>query len=385
VRKILFADSHYFNEYSMLGQRQYALQFAKHGWNTAYITNPLSPFSTILGNNKKLILDSLLNHIKNGEKINEHLWYYVPFTFIPYHNHVMFDKKWFMNNYYKFTVPSIKSILKKMDLFSVDVLWLGTPHQKFLQDILDYRCCIYRVCDNLNEFSNSHDVLLQTEEEVIQSSDYVLVASKILLEELKNRFRNKEFIYCPNGVDLSNFVRNQYNKPKEYRLISNRIALYIGAISEWFDRELLVNIARQCPEVTFVIIGIDRLGKMKNPIGNNVIYLGPKKHSEIANYIYYCDCGIIPFDNSKLVQSISPIKMYEFFSLGKPVISRAWEELKLLDSPCLLANNVSEFVELLKDRNTFSTDSAKLIRYAKENTWNMRFSYIEKVLKQDGF
>lgn len=382
MKKILFADSHYFGEYSMLGQQQYAHRFSSHEWDVAYITNPLSPFNTIFGKDRRLIIRSLLNHIKNGIYIKKNLWNYVPFTFIPFHNHTIFEKSWFFNNYYRFTVPSIKSVIKKKGFSSVDVLWLGTAHQKFLIDIVNYKCCIYRLADNTQEFSKSSAITVKAQEKVIKFSDIVLVTSKVLLKEWKSRFNNKEFVYCPNGVDLSNFIRKEYKKPREYSQITNRIALYIGAIDEWFDQELLMKVARQCQEITFVIIGLDHCGKMKNLLGHNIYYLGPKPYTEIPDYIYYCDCGIIPFNTSKLVQSISPIKMFEFFSLGKPVISREWDELKLIKNPCYLARNVEEFIDILKDENTFLDDSKKLISYAYENTWDKQYLKIVKALEK---
>lgn len=384
MRKILFADAHFFDEYLMLGQRQYALQFANHDWSTAYITNPLSPFNTIFGQNKGCMFGRLVNHFKNGTNIEKHLWYYVPFTFIPFHNHTIFEKKWFLDNYYKFTVPSIKDVIKKKGFSSIDVLWLGTCHQKFWKDILDYKCCIYRLADNFREFSKSSDVLLEAEEEVIQCSDIILVASKVLLKKYERKYNNSKFVYCPNGVDLSNFVRNRYNKPIEFRYITSPIALYVGAVGEWFDRELLINIAKQCPQITFVIIGVDSCGKMKDTSEKNIYYLGPRDYKDIPDYIYYCDCGIIPFNNIKLVQSVSPIKMYEFFILGKPVISREWEELRLLKSPCFLTNDASEFADILKDKNTFSIDPKRLVSYALENSWYKRYLKIVKILERFG-
>ena len=44
---------------------------------------------------------------------------------------------------------------------------LGTPHQKFWKDILDYKCYVYRLSDNTQEFRKSGDVLLKAQEEVI--------------------------------------------------------------------------------------------------------------------------------------------------------------------------------------------------------------------------
>jgi hypothetical protein len=384
MRRILIADSHYFDQYGMLGQRQYSLQFANHGWDVAYITNPLTPLNTIFGRDKRHISIRLLNHIKSGVNIKDHLWYYVPFTLVPFHNNTVFDRQWFFDNYYRFMVPPIKSVIKSKGFSSVDVLWLGTSHQSFWQDILDYKCCIYRLADYPGGFQGDSDITVTAMEQIIQSSDFILVTSKVLLRKYKSRFPGKEFIYCPNGVDLSNFVRNQYHRPEEYERIHSRIALYVGAIGEWFDQQLLVNIAKLCPEIVFVIIGVDRHGKMKGISQRNIHYLGPRYHEEIPNYIYYCDCGIIPFNNSKLVQTISPIKMYEFFALGKPVVSRAWEELRLLNSPCLLANDATQFADILKDKGTFTANHEELVDYAKQNTWHKRYLKIIKALERYG-
>lgn len=377
--KILNASSPNFLGNRLLGANYYALKFANDGWQVAYISNPLSPFNTIFGKDKKYILKLLKNHIKNGVYINNNLWYYVPFTFIPFHKNTIFDQSWFIDNYYRFTVPSIKSIIENKEFSSVDVLWLGDSCQEFWLNILKYKCCIYRLGDNTKEFCQASKTLLKAEENIIKHSDFILVSSKVLLQEYAHRFINQEFIYCPNGVCLTNFIRNRYYKPKEFTNINTRIALYVGAIDCWFDWELLINIAKKCPEISFFIIGNDRLGNFKKT-SENIYYLGPKKYTEIPNYIYYCDCGIIPFNTSNLVQTISPIKMYEFFSLGKPVISRVWEELKLLDAPCFLADNEAEFVDILKDNNTFSISSKKLVDYALENTWDKRYIQILKVI-----
>ncbi|OQA48651.1 MAG: putative teichuronic acid biosynthesis glycosyltransferase TuaH [Bacteroidetes bacterium ADurb.Bin302] len=386
MKKILFADSHYFDEYYMLGQRQYALQFSKNNWDTAFITNPLSIFNIFLGNNKRRIIDRLHNHFRGGTISKDNLWYYIPFTLIPFHNNTIFDKKWFLDNYYRFTIPPVTTILKKSGFSSIDILWIGTPHQKFLKDIIKYKCCVFRLADNTKEFKKSGNTLLKAQEEMLQSADIILVTSMVLLDELRNDYPDKEFIYCPNGVDSSNFLRSQYNIPEEYLRIKNPIALYIGAIEEWFDLQLVSDLAKRCPKVNFVIIGVDKYEKMKKfSLIKNIFYLGPKQYHDIPNYIYYCDCGIIPFNNSKLVQSVSPIKMYEFFILGKPVVSKRWKELSLLNSPCYLANDLQDFVGILNDRNIFSIDSTRLINYAQKNTWEDRYLKIITTLQDKGF
>jgi len=383
MRKILFADSHYFDEHLRLGQMHYALEFAEQDWKTAYIANPLSPFNTLLGQNRSSSIRRLKNHIQTGSTIKKNLWYYVPFTLIPFHNRTIFDRKWFIDNYHRFTFPSIKTVIKTKGFSAVDVLWIGTVNQKYWQEILDYKFCIFRLSDNTREFRKSGKVLSDSQEQVILASDCILVTSLVLLEEYRQKYSHKKFVYFPNGVNLSNFIRDKYIRPDEYSGIDDRIALYIGAIGDWFDHELLITVARQCPDISFFIIGVDDNGKMSKISARNIHYLGPRSYEQIPDYIYYSDCGIIPFDDSLLVQSISPLKMYEFFSLGKPVISKSWRELRLIKSPCFLAEDARQFVDFLKDDHTFAVNSDYLKEYARQNTWHNRYLKVIDILHEN--
>jgi hypothetical protein len=382
MRKILIADSHYLDEHFMLGQRQYARQFVKDNWKAALVTNPLSPFNTVFGENKRSVLKRMRNHMKNGADIDKSLWYYVPFTLLPFHNNTFFDKKYFFNNYHRFMVPSLAKLIRKKDFSSVDVLWLGTAHQKFWLDFVDYKCSVFRLADNIKAFKKSGEILLEAQEKVIEAADVVCVTSKLLLEKYKDRYNHTAFLYLPNGVDLSHFIRENYIPPPEYRQIKKPVALYVGAIDTWFDFDLLRDTADKCPEISFVIIGADSSGKLKN-MSRNIFYLGPKDYSQIPDYIYHSDCGIIPFDKSEIVQTVSPIKMYEFFSLGKPVISRAWDELKRLDCPCLMADTAEEFAEHLKDKQLFSQNNNHLMDYAANNSWESRYHTLVDYLERN--
>jgi hypothetical protein len=73
--------------------------------------------------------------------------------------------------------------------------------------------------------------------------------------------------------------------------------------------------------------------------------------------------------------------MYEFFSLGKPVVSTCWEELEMSGAPVNLADSPIEFINMIKTvlRDMKESD-LNLVEYAKANTWENRYNYILKNL-----
>jgi hypothetical protein len=383
MNKILFAAPNYFLSYGQVGNQHYAKLLSKYNWKVIHCSNFLSPFNLLLSKNRKDIKMRFLNHINGGEYINDNLLSYVSFTFLPHHNKTIFDKRWFLYNYYKFSIPRIESVLKREGFKNVDVLWLDCPAQIFWKNIIKFKKFIYRIPDAIEEYSNSGKVLLDAHEEAIISSDVVIVASKVLMNELNNKYKNVNFLYCPNGVDLSNFLKKDYHEPHEYRGIKGRRALYVGSIDEWFNEDLLIYLADNSSGINYFIIGPDKLGKMKSIKRSNIYYLGPKEYKEIPDYIFYSNFGIIPFKSSKLVRCINPIKMYEFLSLGKPVVSTAWEELQELNAPIYLAHNQREFICFIKDidKNKEKFKKEELINFARNNTWETRYNMIlEKLL-----
>lgn len=380
MKRILFAAPHYFSGYIQVGGQHYAKVLSRNNWKVLYFSNYLSIFNLLLDKNRKDINSRFSNHIHGGEHINENLLSYVPFTLLPHHNLTIFDKKWFLYNSYRFTIPPVTVILQKEGFENVDVLWIDCPNQIFWKNIVKYKKSIYRIYDAIEEFHNTGKTLLDAHQEAIVTSDMVAVTSKLLITELNNKYKGINFIHCPNGVDLSNFLKDTYRKPLEYEELKGRKALYVGAIDEWFDEDLLIYLAEYSPNIHFLVIGPDRLGVMKVLKRPNIYYLGPRSYRDIPDYMFHADFGIIPFKSTKLVRCVNPIKMYEFFSLGKQVASTSWEELELSGAPCLLAKSNKEFLDFINSDKILNPDKDHLIGYAKENTWEKRLSNSLKLL-----
>ncbi len=379
MKKILFAEPLPFtNPVKKLGGYHYARQFSRNEWKVYYFSNPLSPFNILLTNDRKDVSQRLDTYRKGGV-LSYGIWSYVPLTLVPHHNNVpLLSRRFFLDNYYRFTFPSIKSILRKNEVDGVDVLWMDYGNQFFWTQILKYEKMIYRVGDNIFAFKKKSAAIVAAHYELMEMADLILMPSQLLANKPENAKYRRKILHCPNGVDLSNFMQESYPFPTEFKHLKDKyIALYVGAIDEWFDFQLLKSVATQCKEINFVIIGPPKV-RLPNDVGSNVFFLDRKDYSEIPSYIYHCDVGIIPFKDNDLVKYVSPIKMYEFFSLGKPVVSISWEELEGLNSPIYLAKSQDDFVHLVKKvcRNVEHHEREELIKYAQSNTWGARYRLV---------
>jgi len=115
------------------------------------------------------------------------------------------------------------------------------------------------------------------------------------------------------------------------RLKGSFIALYAGMIfgSRGIDTALLA--MKKCAEVTsnirLVIVGTGTLEtQMRNLayrlglLNNSVFFEGWVDHENITDYIASCDVGLLPFHDTRHINTTIANKLFDFMALDKPVI-----------------------------------------------------------------
>jgi glycosyltransferase involved in cell wall biosynthesis len=216
---------------------------------------------------------------------------------------------------------------------------------------------------------------LKTEQDLIEQADLVVTSSALL--EDRCRLLNHSTVQIKNGTEFEHFANPVRNGQLE-AYADRPIIGYYGAISDWFDMNIVAHCARSRPEWNFVLIGATFGADLKPVDGlKNVHFLGEKPYAELPGYLAYFDVCTIPFKLIPLTLATNPVKFYEYLSAGKPVVSIDLPELMQYANDCYLARNANEFLNELDKALAERNDQAKIDRrilLARENSWDARVS-----------
>ena len=367
-KKVLMAVANYYTSPFQVGSHHYARAFEKLGYEVLFISSPISPLHKIFANNS--MLKEREDIYKSGGKRKGNILYYISKALFTPHNKPFLSSKFVIDNWFKFTYPNLLSYIKEINFMDVDILWFDSSIFWFLLDYVNYKKSILRLADYSKGFDSVSYNQYQKELHIANKVDLIIYTAKNLKEkyiEIKDKSKMK---YVPNGIDLDFFKHADKSFPEEFENIPNPRVIYIGAIREWFDEELLFFTARNLSKFSFVLVGPIQKDLSKLQGLNNIYFLGKKSYNEIAKYLHHSDVGIIPFDiiNYKsLIESVNPLKLYEYLACGLPVVSVEWDELKHINSPAYLSKTKEEFVDNI----------------IKALNYNKREKYLEFLTKLD--
>lgn len=375
AKKVLMFCGNYWNSPFQVGSHHIARNFIKRGWKVAFISDPISPAHILTGISIELKERYAVYRSGGVKDLGEHLWTYVPGALFTPHNQPILKSEWIHRNWFRATIPNLLGIIEHADFKEVDLVYFDTVNFSFVLKYLNYKKSVFRIADKLSGFSKCTATMKRMENELASGVDSVLYTANNLHEYVK-AMNPKHTIYMPNGVNFEHFRKGPYQIPAEYKDIKSPIAVYVGAIDRWFDYDLFNEAAKSLPNISFVLIGPDKLA-MENIIpASNVHILGKRSYQEIPAYLHHAELGIIPFDvsgHSDLVNSINPLKLYEYMACGLPVVSVAWDELIHLNTPAYLAKTSQEFIGKINQYAFSQEDHSELyIDYAKQHRWEKR-------------
>jgi GT2 family glycosyltransferase len=241
---------------------------------------------------------------------------------------------------------------------------------------------IYDCMDEWNGFPGMGRAIPKAEQRLVRECDLLVVTAQRLYD--KWRGLDRPLVLARNGVDY-NFYLERCQPNSLLAGVAHPIVGYYGAIAEWFDLELMVNLARNRPRYTFVLLGgvfdldVSELERLPN-----VRLLGQQPYETMPQYLHHFDACLIPFKTNETTAATDPVKVYEYLSGGKPVVSVALAELKPFRDLLYLADNREDFLAQL-DLAVAENDPNKRERrrsFAAENTWAGRYQTIVDGLRE---
>ncbi|MFA5384923.1 MAG: glycosyltransferase [Eubacteriales bacterium] len=259
----------------------------------------------------------------------------------------------------------ILSLIRGRPIFIFEI-----PHEEFAPYLkLAKRIRAQVIYDHIDNWETSLGRAFFSQEifnEFLVQADLLIASAKYLVKQINEKVRNKQVKYLPNAYDESLFEPGRpYERPGDMPA-GGKFFLYIGSLwGEWFLWEWLAKTAQKFPKYNFVLIG-DYWEKKALP--ENIIFLGLKAQKELPSYLAFCDGAFVPFKPGPIVDAVSPIKVFEYLGMYKPVISTNMPETKGYPG-VYQAENLAEWLSLFAQKLDVPD---KINGFNLGNTWNNR-------------
>lgn len=292
---------------------------------------------------------------------------------------------------------------------SVDYLWCFDPADAdIVKFTKGHTASIYDCVDYFSTLEPKRNRELKDKEtRLIKSADFFFVNS-YALHKTKGAIRKPDAV-VPQGFDIEAFStkerltfpekRELANLKKVFSKIPKPRVGFVGSLTYRIDFELILKLIRKMSTISFVFtdaflpipdddrfVGTEEL--IDNIKGFTNTHFIPKTFSRkvIKEALENFDMGIIPYDISfDFNKYCYPMKLFEYFYVGLPVVSTPIEELKRFPEYVRITNDVNEWEQNISNLlsrpwpDKYMKEQRKL---AEENSWENKVNIICKEIKE---
>ncbi len=161
---------------------------------------------------------------------------------------------------------------------------------------------------------------------LLAAADLVITPSTVLAERLDRGVQ-----VLPNGADLAaasradgTAIRARYRQP---------LVGYVGAFEYFVDLDLVLDVAARLPGCDFLLVGGGRAWPRVRAAARrrrltNVYFTGPVPYAAALDHMAALDVALIPFTPGPVADAASPLKLFEYLALRKPVVSTPASEIQ---------------------------------------------------------
>ena len=272
-------------------------------------------------------------------------------------------------------------IMKKADEY--DIIWVGQP---LLYNYIPstYRGkIIYDCMDNheaLCSDSKIKKVIHKTEIELGKRADTIFASSMGLCSKMQVVGGMEKVILIRNG-----FVFDKIYPPLQVSSNDN-IGLkigYFGTIAEWFDFSLLMRSLERFPDLEYYLWGpISGIELPKHP---RLKIKGVIEHNKLWENVKNMDALIMPFKVNDVIKDVDPVKLYEYISMGKKIISIYYKELSHFSKFVNFYNDEAEYWKCIeacyKRKKHVEYIEKEQLDFLEENSWDVRYKKIKQYIR----
>ena len=236
----------------------------------------------------------------------------------------------------------------------------------------------YDITHNVSdEYLEKHNFLMKDERvKLVTTADKLYEDAKLV--------RSKNFVLATNGVNPDDFKYENMAIPSKMNKIIRKykkVIGYYGALAKWFDYELINKLAKKHKDYAIVLIGHNydfSIYQSKILNNSNVFYLGKVNYYKLIDYSKHFDLLTIPFLINDITESTSPIKLFEYMAIKKPILTTDLRECRKYKSAIIgkdhddFLNKVDYAINLINDDKYIKLEEKE----ADENSWKNKCNEI---------
>lgn len=286
----------------------------------------------------------------------------------PIRNGTMFNPTLLHCHVDAFSIRDLEKLVERDALFIFEV-----PVEKF-EPYLDYAIAhhiptVYEHIDNWDSELGGWFYREHIFRRYLEECTLVTVTARLLGEKVKEVSPQTEYLYLPNAVNATLFEpAASYERPADL-VEGKKTLLYFGSLwGEWFDWEKIAYVAGHCDCAINLIGGYEGQEERMKTLPKNIHFLGQKPQPELPAYLAYCDIALLPFKNSKIGKYVSPLKIFEYIAMNKPVLATPLDDIMGYPN-VIVSDNEKEWARAVAEDWPTVTDTGV---FTSQNSWYAR-------------
>ena len=288
------------------------------------------------------------------------------------------SKPWARNLNFRLDIPFLKRLLPRAEQ-QTNVLWLTNPlHGPLAKALGQHATVVADLTDRWSAFDCNRTWAAQLDQEqarLVQNAHRVCTVSEDLLAFAKQSDPAKPPLFLPNGVSERLF--SPLAAPEWVQALRPPWALYAGTLEERVDFGLLLELAGEFSDITWVLVGpvaTEHATLKALRALPNVVCTGAKPHAEVMAAMQHCTFTLLPHHQTPLTRSVGPRTLMEDRAAGKPCVATPVGGVKEAAELVLVVENPAQAKtavrKILQGEDTGLKE--KRMAFARQHTWANR-------------
>ncbi len=286
-------------------------------------------------------------------------------------------------------IHKMNNLLYKNKLRSIlrnyDYIWIAdASYFKFIKPyISENQCVIYDSMDDVVEFPQyKNDKVLRAryvkeEKDLVSSCRIIFTSANHLKETLLKRYPDVDetkIHVINNAVSdklLDRYVKYDHSSVAKKASNVKKIITYIGTISQWINWDIILSSLEKFNDVEYHFYG-----PVEYPIPKHdgIYYKGILPQNKIVDAMLASDLLLMPFKINPLIESVNPVKLYEYILSGIPSLACGYSESEKFSDYVYLYYNEREYMHYISElsQGNLTNKSQNGKAFVEMNTWNHR-------------